>query len=123
MKLGEIIEKILKEKGVQYGAGIITGWINEIEGQVIEDIANRSLDYDIKFQLFDYQEDLGRELFIPDRFQDVYMNYVDAKINFINQETERYNNSVVMFNAAYDSYESWFRREHKQKKSYCFSKF
>lgn len=36
-----------------------------------------------------------------DAFQDVYIHYMLSKIDYHNQETERYNNDVVMYNPAH----------------------
>lgn len=120
MKLGKVIETVSKMKGQQYDTEIMTAWINEIEGQALEEIVNRADGFLEELQPYDYKNDMGAELMIPDRFADVYLNYLYAKIDFNNQDTERYNNDVAMFNAAYESYGTWFRRNHvpKQKNSF-----
>ena len=89
---------------------------------------NRSLNYgndgyDMVFKPLSYAQDTERQLTIPERFQDVYINYMLSKIDYHNQETERYNNDVVMYNSAYDAYAAWFRRTHKPKRGAMFSKF
>ena len=123
MTLGKLIEKIVEQKGQQYDAQILTDWVNEIEGQVVEEVINQAEGYNIAFVPYDYTQDAERTLQIPDRFQDVYINYLYAKIDFNNQETERYNNDVAMYNASYEAYAAWFRREHRPKKRSMFSKF
>ena len=42
MTVGELIETIIRLRGRQYGEDIMMGWLNEIEGQVIEEIVNRA---------------------------------------------------------------------------------
>lgn len=123
MKLEKLIENIITIRGQQYDSEIITSWINEVEGQAIDEVFNRANEFDIEFIPYDYKTDSDRELLIPDRFQDVYANYIYAKMDFLNQESERYNNDVVMYNAAYDSFSSWFMRNHKRKSSGHFTKF
>ncbi len=123
MKLGELIEIIIDTRGQQYDEEFLTGWVNEIEGQVVEEVINQAEGYNIAFVPYDYTQDAERTLQIPDRFQDVYINYLYAKIDFNNQETERYNNDVAMYNASYEAYAAWFRREHRPKKRAMFSKF
>ena len=88
MTLGKLIEKIVEQKGQQYDAQILTDWVNEIEGQVVEEVINQAEGYNIVFAPYDYTQDAERTLRIPDRFQDVYLNYLYAKIDFGNQETE-----------------------------------
>lgn len=123
MKLGELIENIIGTRGQQYDEEMLTGWVNEIEGQAVDEVINQAEGYNIPFKPYDYSRDAERELQIPNRFQDVYINYLTAKIDFGNQETERYNNDVAMYNSAYEAYAAWFRREHRPKKRAMFSKF
>lgn len=119
MTVGELIERIIMLRGRQYDEDIMVGWLNEIEGQVVDDVVNRAEGYDMVFKPLSYAQDTERQLTIPERFQDVYINYMLSKIDYHNQETERYNNDVVMYNSAYDAYAAWFRRTHKPKRGPC----
>lgn len=123
MRLGELIETVIRTRGRQYSEDIMTGWLNEIEGQVIDEVINKAEGYDLEFKPMTYDLDAERELSVPDRFQDVYINYMLSKIDFHNQETERYNNDVVMYNSAYDAFTSWFKQNHMPKRGAIFSRF
>ena len=123
MTVGELIERIIMLRGRQYDEDIMVGWLNEIEGQGVDDVVNRAEGYDMVFKPLSYAQDTERQLTIPERFQDAYINYMLSKIDYHNQETERYNNDVVMYNSAYDAYAAWFRRTHKPKRGAMFSKF
>lgn len=123
MRLNELLEKITVLRGQQYGTDMIMGWVNEIEGQVVEEIINQAEGFDIEFKPLDYQIDSEKQLGIPDRFQDVYINYLLSKIDFHNEETERYNNDVIMYNSAYDAFSAWFRRRYRAKRGPLFSRF
>lgn len=123
MTVGELIERIIMLRGRQYDEDIMVGWLNEIEGQVVDDVVNRAEGYEMEFKPLSYAQDTERQLTIPGRFQDVYINYMLSKIDYHNQETERYNNDVVMYNSAYDAYAAWFRRAHRPKQGAIFSKF
>lgn len=123
MKLGELIEIIIDTRGQQYDEEYLTDWLNEIEGQAVDEVINQAEGYNIAFVPYDYTHDAEHTLRIPDRFQDVYLNYLYAKIDFGNQETERYNNDVAMYNASYEAYAAWFRRENRPKKRAMFTKF
>lgn len=123
MTVGELIETIIRLRGQQYGEDIMMGWLNEIEGQVIDEVVNRAEGYDVEFKHLSYDSDAEKRLTIPERFQDVYINYMLSKIDYHNQETERYNNDVIMYNSAYDAYAAWFRRENRPKRGASFSGF
>lgn len=123
MTLGKLIETITELRGQQYDTELLTGWLNELEGQIVEEVINQAEGFDLKFVPLDYVTDSERMLAVPDRFRDVYVNYLLAKIDFANQETERYNNDVAMYNSVYDSYCAWFLREHRPKRKTYFSRF
>ena len=71
MTVGELIETIIRLRGQQYGEDIMMGWLNEIEGQVIDEIVNRAEGYDVEFKPLSYDSDAEKRLTIPERFQDV----------------------------------------------------
>ena len=57
MTVGELIETIIRLRGRQYGEDIMMGWLNEIEGQVIEEIVNRAEGYNVTFKPLSYDLD------------------------------------------------------------------
>lgn len=123
MTVGKLISTIIELRGLQYDTDLMAGWINEIEGQVVETVLNTSEGHDAEFKPIDYDIDSERVLSAPDRFCDLYVNYLLAKIDFHNQETERYNNDVIMFNSSYAAYAAWHTRTHMPKQPASFSKF
>lgn len=92
-----------------------TQWISEVEGIVIDEILNRAEGNEIEFEKYDYDRDCEKVLRVPDRFNDLYLNYLYAKIDFNNAEYTRYNNSVMMYNAAYEAFAGYYRRNHMPK--------
>lgn len=115
MTLGKLIETITALRGQQYDTDIMVGWVNEIESQAVEEVINRAEGVQVDFTPYEWKLDMEKELQIPDRFQDVYINYMFAKIDFMNQETERYNNDVAMQDAAWKAYAAWYIRTHMPK--------
>lgn len=62
-----------------------------------------------------YAEDSDAVLICPDRFCDVYVHYVLAKMHAADSEIDEYNNEVLLYDASYKDYAAWhirnFRRE------------
>ena len=123
MTVGQVISHITELRGQQYDTETLAAWLSELEGQIIDEIVNLADGVQIDFKPFDFNIDWEKSLMAPERFADVYTNYLMAKIDFYNQESERYNNDVVMYQAAYDRYAAWYIRSHKLKKSVMFSRF
>lgn len=123
MKLKDMINQIIRLRGQQYDEDIMTGWINEIEAQAVEQVLSHAVGGVTEFEHYNWNKDQEKELLIPQRFQDVYQNYVFSKIDFLNQETERYNNDVSMFEAAWAEFAAWHIRTYSQKPGLSFRNF
>ena len=115
MKLAQLISVVDETKPNQYGTEEKTRWVSEIEGMVVDEIINKADGNEVEFEAYDYDLDAERELLVPDRYADVYMNYLYAKIDQLNAEFARYNNSVTMFEASYSTFASYYRRRHMPK--------
>lgn len=86
MNVEKLMETVTVLIGQQYDLEMLIGWLKEIEGQAIDQVINRAQGNDLQF-IPCTKDDTDQELVIPDRFQDVYINYIRAKVDFANQET------------------------------------
>jgi hypothetical protein len=61
--------------------------------------------------------DQGQALLIPPPYDDVYIKWLGAQIDYHNAEFDRYNNGMVMFNAGYQSFVDFFNRTHMPRQN------
>lgn len=115
MTVSEVIAKADNLRPNQYGMDLKTQWLSEVEGIIIDTILNESEGNDIQFEKYNYELDMEKELKIPDRFCDVYIHYILAKIDYHDSETESYQNDVIMYQASMDSFAGWYIRNHMPK--------
>jgi hypothetical protein len=69
-------------------------------------------------EVFDgYEEDveLTKELLVPAPYDDIYIRWLEAQIDYTNGEIGKYNNSLVAYNDAYDLYQRHYNRTHMPK--------
>lgn len=52
------------------------------------------------------------ELLVPAPFDEVYLRWLEAQIDYTNGEYDKYNNSILMYQAAYDGYANYYNRSH-----------
>lgn len=52
------------------------------------------------------------ELFAESPYDEVYLRWLEAQIDYANGEIERYNNSIAAFNHAYSAFERFYNRTH-----------
>lgn len=61
-----------------------------------------------------YNDDTSEqtELLIPAPYDEVYIHYLAAQIDRINQEMEKYNNDITLFNSTYLEFAAYYNRNH-----------
>jgi hypothetical protein len=117
MQLGQLIATIDTMKPNHYDKDLKTDWVNEIEFKIINQIYNRIKGNNKVYEPYKYDEDVEKDLTLPQQFNDVYLGYLAAKIDFMNAEYERYNNNVALFQAAFNDCAAWYKRSYNQKPS------
>lgn len=115
MKISEAIARVDSLRPNQYGKDMKMQWLSEVEGTIVDNVLNRSEGNDISFEKYDYETDNEKELLVPDRFCDLYLHYLIAKIDYHDNETESYMNDVTMYQASYDAFAAWYIRTHMPK--------
>ena len=136
MTLAELIAEVDEVKPNQFAKEIKTRWLSEVESAVVEQILNRALyekeeerirpdgttetitvwkPDDVAFDKYDYDTDQERELLVPDRFCDIYVNYLSAKIDYNNREFGSYQNCAAMYQASWNDFAAYWKRTHKPK--------
>lgn len=116
MKLREAIDRIDSLKHNTYTTAEKVEWISRLDGLVKNQIIDTHEDGEnIEFNGYTVEADMERELLIPAPYDDAYIKWLEAKIDYYNGEIARYNNSVMMYQAAYDSYSRYYNRNHMPK--------
>ena len=73
-------------------------------------------DSQVRYELipYKYPQDKDIRLICPDRFADVYVHYVLAKMHAADSEINEYNNEVLLFDASYKDYAAWHIRNFRR---------
>ena len=116
MKLREAIERTDSLKHNTYTTAEKVEWISRLDGLVKDQIIDTHEDGEnIEFNGYTVEADMERELLIPAPYDDAYIKWLEAKIDYYNGEIARYNNSVLMYQAVYDAYQRYYNRNHMPK--------
>ena len=114
-----IIEAINRIDGLKpniYSQSEKVRWLSQLDGLVKNDIIDTHEGSDaITFNGYDDETSIDTVLIIPSPYEDVYIHYLEMKIDYSNGETIKYNNSAMMYNNAYSSFEKWYNRTHMPK--------
>ena len=113
MKLGDAISRLdeLKPNGFSRGQKIF--WLSALDSTVKEEIIDRHEGGE-NVSFVPYDENCGEdtELLIPPPYDEVYLRYMEAQIDYANGEYDRFNNSNAMYAAAYTAFSRAYNRSH-----------
>ncbi len=107
--VAEIIEETDYLKPNNYARKDKIGWLQDLEHRIIDEIVQKHYcENDIE------KEELTNEteLIASGAHSDVYRLYIAAQIDRYNEEYDRYNNNMALFNGAYRSFELMWHSTH-----------
>lgn len=115
MTIQDAITETDELKPNQYETGMKLRWLNDIEARVYEDILSVRDESPVEeCPKYNLESDFDLDLLVPDRYAKLYIYYLMAMVDFHNAELDRYNNSMIMFNSAWDDFAGYWYSTHRQ---------
>ena len=88
-------------------------WLSRLDGRIKNDIIDTHEGAeDVDFERYSVNTDQNKELLVPFPYDDLYIHWLHAQVDYANGEYGKYNNSQVMFNDAYAAFENHYNRTH-----------
>lgn len=115
MKIIDAIKEIDSLKHNTYSQPIKLGWLSRLDYMVKKHIIDTHQGEEVKFTGYDDSTDLHTELLVPAPYDEVYLRWMEAQIDYHNGEYDKYNNAIEMFHAAYEDYRNYYNRTHMPK--------
>ena len=113
MTILEAISRVDAVKPNSYSQTEKIAWLSRIDATIKNEIIDTHEGAeDITFNGYDLDTDTNTELLVPAPYDEVYIRYLEMHIDYANNEYGKYNNSMVMYNAAYAAYEKYYNRTH-----------
>ena len=113
MTIIEAINRVDTIKPNSYGQPEKIRWLSELDGIIKNEIfdtheGGKNISYS------GYTEDTALDtlLLVPAPYDDIYIHYMEMRIDYANNEYGKYNNSMVMYNTAYSAFERYYNRNH-----------
>ena len=118
MTINEAINTIDNMKHNTYSQHDKVAWLSRLDSMIKRLIIDtHEGGEDVTFIGYDDNGDLNVEMLVPAPFDEVYLRWLEAKIDYTNGEYDKYNNSILMYQAAYDGYANYYNRNHMPKGS------
>ena len=116
MTINEAIRRIDMMKPNSYSNEDKIAWLSKLDGAVKAEIIDTHEDGEyIVFNGYDENTPKDTELLICAPYDDIYLYWLESRIDYYNGEYSRYNNTVTTYNSAYSAYERFYNRAHMPK--------
>ncbi len=115
MKIIEAINRIDSLKHNTYSQSEKVAWLSRLDAMVKNHIIDTHEGDEVTFTVYDDRTDLQTELLIPAPYDEAYLRWMEAQIDYHNGEYDKYNNAIEMWNTAYEGYQNYYNRTHMPK--------
>jgi hypothetical protein len=113
MKIAEAISKVDALKPNTYSSEDKVEWLSSLDFRVKSQIIDTHECNDpVLFDGYNSATDHETELLVPAPYDEMYLRWLEAQIDYYNGEDDRYNNAIILFNNAYDGYKKHYTRNH-----------
>lgn len=116
MTILEAINRVDSTKPNSYTQIEKVDWLSTLDGVVKREIIDtHEGGDDIVYNGYDADTSLDTELLVPAPYDDIYIRWLESRIDYANGEYGRYNNSLIAYNDAFDLYANYYNRKHMPK--------
>ena len=116
MKIIEAITSLDALKYNTYTQSDKVAWLSRLDSMVKNQVIDTHEGAEaVTFTGYDDSTSLDTELLVPAPYDELYLRWLEAQIDYHNGEYDKYNNAMAMFQTAYDGYANYYRRTHMPK--------
>lgn len=113
MTLMEAINHLDAVKPNSYGQREKITWLSNLDGLIKKEIIETHEGGENVIFGGYTEADLMKSLIAPAPYDDIYIKWLEAKIDYANGEYQKYNNSALAFNEGYQRFARAYHREHR----------
>lgn len=116
MTIMEALHRIDSIKPNTYSQSEKINWLSTVDGIVnTEIIGNHNSAEGIVFNGYTEDSDLNTTLLVPSPYDEIYLFWLESKIDYWNGEIGKYNNSISMYNEAYSTFAKYYNRTNEPR--------
>lgn len=118
MTLIEAINRVDALKPNVYTQEEKIAWLSTLDGMVMKGVIDKHEGgEDIVFNGYTVDTPLDTELIVQAPYDEIYVCWLESKIDYANSEYAKYNNSIIRYNDFYSGFASEYNRTHMPKGS------
>lgn len=113
MTILEAINRVDNLKFNSYDNSEKVAWLSRLDNSIKSTIIDTHEGGEgIVFTGYDDRTDMDTVLLVPAPFDEVYLRWLEAQIDYHNGEFDKFNASIIMYNTAFDAYANYYKRNH-----------
>ena len=91
-------------------------WLSTLDGIIKKEIIDTHQGGEsVAFNGYEEDTDLTTILLVPAPYDEIYLFWLESKIDYWNGEIGKYNNSIQMYNEAFATFQKHYNRAHMPK--------
>jgi hypothetical protein len=113
MTIAEAIARLDNLKFNTYSQEQKISWLSELDGRIKLKIIDTHEGHE-QISFSGYNQDTPKDtvLLVGSPFEDIYLRWMEAQVDYCNKEFDLYNSSITMFNAALTQLENHYNMHH-----------
>lgn len=115
MTIKQAIDKIDALKFNTYPEIDKIQWLSQLDWSILHGIIGANNAGEHKFSGYNDNTDRNTQLLAPPPYDEVYIRWMEAQIDYHNGEYDRYNASITLYNTAYEAFANYYRRNNMPK--------
>lgn len=115
MTLAEAIQRCDTLKPNSFTTSEKIEWLSRLDSRVKTEVIDTHEGFEEYADFKGYTEDtslLDTILLVPSPYDELYLYWIQAQIDYNNGEINKYNNNISMFNSAYRDFTAYYNRTH-----------
>ena len=114
MKINEAITRLDSLKFNTYKQDDKLDWLSRLDNMVKKQIIDTHEGAEsVSFNGYTADTPLDTVLLVPAPYDEVYLRWMEAQIDYHNGEINSYNNAIILFNTAFNAYKEHYNSAHK----------
>lgn len=116
MKIGEVIERVGQLRQNRYDRKEKIQWLSRLDWRVKHEIIDTHQGAEqVAFTGYDENTSMDTELLVPAPYDEMYEHYLTAQIEYADQQEDRHNNAIDLFDQVWNRFAAWYNRTHMPK--------
>ena len=114
MKIIDAISRIDDLMHNTYSQSNKVEWLSRLDSMVKQQIIDtHEGSENVSFNGYNASTPMDTVLLVPAPYDDVYPKWIEAQIHYYNGEYDKYNNAIIMFNTAFETYAAYYNQNHR----------